>query len=154
MRNQIVKRLKKLKCDLQKQKEKYKQRWKMSCQQAAEQEERLAEKDREVEELKKKLASSSRGSLTPSSHSDLDDGPPLVPPGAPTPHEPPRRRGKAPPIDPYTREDPEIRFDDWWPVLQRAARWNSWTEEETLIQLAGHFRGKALQEWNLLLETD
>jgi len=28
--------------------------------------------------------------------------------------------------------------------------WNDWTENEILIQLAGHLRGRALQEWNLL----
>ena len=142
--------VKKLKNDLQKQKEKSKQQWQMSCHQAAEQEELLAEKDREIEELKNKLASSSRGSPTPPSHSDLDDDPPLVPPGdshSLTVHEPPRRRGKAPPIDQYTGEDPEIRFEDWLPGLQRAARWNGWTDEETLMQLTGHLRGKALQDW-------
>lgn len=110
----------------------------------------------EVEELKRRR---SRGSLSPPSRNGSDDEPILVPPGgspAPVPREPPacRRRGKAPPVDQYTGEDPEIHFDDWLPALQRAACWNSWTDEETLIQLAGHLRGKALQEWNLLLETD
>ena len=28
--------------------------------------------------------------------------------------------------------------------------WNGWSEEDRLIQLAGHFKGRALQEWNLL----
>ena len=28
--------------------------------------------------------------------------------------------------------------------------WNNWSEEERLIQLAGHLRGRASQEWNLL----
>ena len=28
--------------------------------------------------------------------------------------------------------------------------WNQWTEEEQLIQLAGHLRGHVLQEWNLM----
>ena len=32
----------------------------------------------------------------------------------------------------------------------RAADWNGWSEKETLIQLAGHLRGRALQEWGLL----
>ena len=73
--------VKKLKDDLQKQKEKYKRQWQMSCHQAAEQEELLSEKDREIEELKKKLTSSSRGSPTPPSYSDLDDDPLVVPPG-------------------------------------------------------------------------
>lgn len=35
-------------------------------------------------------------------------------------------------------------------ALQRAARWNDWGPEEQLIQLAGHLRGHAWQEWNLL----
>ena len=40
------------------------------------------------------------------------------------------------------------------PALQRAASWNCWSDEEQLIQLAGHFRGRAWQEWNLLDEGD
>ena len=50
----------------------------MTCQQAAEQE-LLAKKDKE-RELKRKLVSSSRGSLIPS-HSDSGDEPILAPPG-------------------------------------------------------------------------
>ena len=56
------------------------------------------------------------------------------------------RRGKAPPIDPYTAEDVRITFDDWLPILEQAAVWNEWTPEESLMQLAGHLRGRALQE--------
>ena len=64
------------------------------------------------------------------------------------------RRGKAPPIDLFTGESAELRFEDWLPSLERAAVWNNWSELERLIQLAGHLRGKALQEWNLLLEEE
>ena len=60
------------------------------------------------------------------------------------------RRGKAPPIDPFNGEAQDIAFDDWVPALCRAAEWNGWTDDETLMQLAGHMRGRALQEWNLL----
>ena len=56
-----------------------------------------------------------------------------------------------PVIDPYTGEDPD---DDWLPALKRAASWNDWSEAETLIQLAYHLRGRALQELNLLGETE
>ena len=63
---------------------------------------------------------------------------------------PSQRRGKAPPIDPFSAEDKEIRFDDWISTLERAATWNNWSEEEMLMQLAGHLRNKALQEWNLM----
>ena len=34
------------------------------------------------------------------------------------------QRGKAPPIDPFTAEDIGITFDDWLPILERAAIWN------------------------------
>ena len=53
-------------------------------------------------------------------------------------------------MDPFTRKNPEILFDDWLPALQRASYWNGWTPQEHLLQLAGYLRGRALQEWNLL----
>ncbi len=61
-----------------------------------------------------------------------------------------KRKGQAPPIDHFSGEQTEMRLDDWLPSLERAARWNQWTEEEYLIQLAGHLKGKAFQEWNLI----
>ena len=64
------------------------------------------------------------------------------------------RRGKAPPIDPFSGENPEVTIEEWLPSLQRAVDWNEWTEQEIFIQLAGHLRGRALQEWNLLDEDD
>ena len=60
---------------------------------------------------------------------------------------PPRRRGKAPPIDPFTGENPEVRLDNWLPALERASTWNGWTEEERLIQLAGHLRDQQALPW-------
>ena len=56
-----------------------------------------------------------------------------------------QRKGKAPPIDQFTGEDPEIRFEDWLPSLTRASKWNQWTPEE---DLAGYLGGRALQEWD------
>lgn len=64
------------------------------------------------------------------------------------------RRGKAPPVDSFNGEVYDITFDDWLPALQRASEWNGWSDEETLIQLAGHLRGRALQEWTLLRTTE
>jgi len=61
-----------------------------------------------------------------------------------------KARGKAAPIDPFTSDNLEITVEEWLPSLQRAAEWNDWTENEILIQLAGHLWGQALQEWNLL----
>ena len=60
------------------------------------------------------------------------------------------RRGKAPPIDLFTAESIGITFDDWLLTLERAATWNGWTSDETLMQLSGHLKGRALQEWKLL----
>ena len=57
---------------------------------------------------------------------------------------PTQSHGKAPPVDSFTAEDPEIRFDDWLPMLDRAAIWNGWIGEETLMQLAEYLRNKAL----------
>lgn len=61
-----------------------------------------------------------------------------------------RCHGKAPPVDPFTGEDQDSQLDDWLPALERACQWNDWTEEELLLQLAGHLRGRALQEWSLI----
>ena len=41
----------------------------------------------------------------------------------------------------------EDLLEDWLPSLERASKWNAWSEE---VQLAGHLKGRALQEWNLL----
>ena len=40
-------------------------------------------------------------------------------------------RGKAPPIDPFNAEDIGITFDDWLPILERAAIWNEYTRRVT-----------------------
>ena len=59
--------------------------------------------------------------------------------------------GKAAPVDQFDGESAEVRFDDdWFPMLQRAAKWS---DEEALLQLAGHLRKQALLEWNLLGEA-
>ena len=57
-------------------------------------------------------------------------------------------------MDSFTGENPEIRLDDWLPALDRASLWNQWTDEEYLIQFAGHLHGRALQEWNLMDARD
>ena len=53
-------------------------------------------------------------------------------------------------MDFFSGEDEGVRVDEWLPTLLRASTWNKWSEEELLIQLAGHLNGRALQEWNLL----
>lgn len=57
-------------------------------------------------------------------------------------------------LNQLAREDPEYILDDWLPSLERASQWNAWTEEDRLMQFAGHLCGQALQEWNLLSDND
>ena len=37
-------------------------------------------------------------------------------------------------------EQPEVRLEDWLLSLERTAKWNEWTQEDQLIQLAGHLK--------------
>ena len=106
----------------------------MNCAQVVEQEKLLAEREDEVAELKRKLAASMSGSGSPVRHGDSGS--------ESDPHDvastrgsfpPSKCRGKAPPVDTFTGEDPELRFEDWLPALQRAAHWNGWSPDEQLI---------------------
>ena len=83
----------------------------------------------------------------------LDAGISSVATGLRTSHPSQPRRGKAPPIDTFSG-DGSVSFEDWIPALERCSMWNAWSEEETLLQLAGHLRGRALEEWNLMEEGD
>ena len=59
-----------------------------------------------------------------------------------------------PPTDIFTRKNVGITWEDWLTLFKSVAHWNAWTEEEKLLQMAGYFRKKALQEWILLNNTD
>ena len=63
------------------------------------------------------------------------------------------RRGRAPPIQFFSGEDPAVTADDWLPSLERASAWNGWSVTEKLMQLPGYLKGRALQEWSLLGPT-
>ena len=54
----------------------------------------------------------------------------------------------------FSGEDKENSLGDWLPALELAAEWNRWTKPELLIQLAGHLKGHARQEWNLSSEHE
>ena len=141
---------------LRKEKEKRKEAWRLSCQQLAEYDDVLVSKEEEIEVLKSQVKEvDSTDSTERSTYFSLP----------PTLEESRRpldmmrvsrvtRKGKAPPVDSFTGEDPEVQFEDWLPTLERTAVWNGWTDEESLIQLAGHLRGRALIEWNLLANED
>lgn len=134
------------------EKERVKELWKVNCMQLSEFDAALTAKEEEIQKLQEQLAlshprppshsrSSSRSSMLHESDGEED----VLPVRSVS-----KRRGKAPPVDAFTGETPEVRLDDWLPALQRAAEWNGWSQAELLIQLAGHLRGRALQEWNLL----
>ena len=136
------------------EKGKLKDVWRMNCEQLAAYDEELTSKDAQIEELHARLCE-----LPPTRPLD-PTADTFVPTLSLTTTSPPvasvhvKRQGKAPPVDSFSGESTELRFEDWLPSLERASTWNGWSEQEKLIQLAGHFRGKALQEWNLLSEED
>ena len=140
-----------LKDKLHEEKARIRDLWRTNCQCMAEYDDEIAAKDNEIEELRHQLSSRLEvHSVLPHTaetrvRGDTRTGEePLQPLGSRA------RRGKAPPVDPFTGENLEIRIDEWLPSLERARAWNDWTEEELLLQLAGHLRGRALQEWGLL----
>ena len=159
-----------LKAEIEAEKEKRRQLWKTSCEQ-------MAEQDVEIESLWTRLATvvgqlpallpthradPPRRECSPSRSPSWKDGAQEI--GGhllPTPycitqptHDNRPQRGKAPPVDPFFSEDSEVQLDDWLPALERASLWNGWTDEDLVIQLAGHLRGRVLLEWNLLSEDD
>ena len=134
---------------LREEKEKCKEAWRLSCQQLAEYDDVLASKEEEIEVLKLRVKEvdstesterrSTYFSLPPTFEERRRPLDMMRASGA-------TRKGKAPPVDFFTGEDPEVQFEDWLPTLERTAVWNGWTDEEALIQLAGHLRGRALIE--------
>ena len=136
-----------LEAELEKQKAKTRDLWRLNCKQLAEMDGSLVEKDEEISRLKNEVARLRRSSPSDTSEiASIESGGPPVSSRV--------RRGKAPPVDPFTGEDPECRLDDWLPALRRSADWNGWTEGDLLIQLAGHLKGRALQVWNLIADEE
>jgi len=114
-----VERLKK---ELESEKTRRQQAWKTSCEQVAEQDALLTAKDEEITALRAKIAAS-RLSEEEEDRLSLPD--PLhspTPSRLLTPHTSSSRarRGKAPPVDPFSGENVEVQLDDWLPALERA----------------------------------
>ena len=138
-----------LRRELETQKGKLREMWRLNCEQLAEMDFLLVEKEEENICLRGQLTRLRRSS--PSAHSMTSEG---------SRHSAEEegmsdgrsrtRRGKAPPVDGFTGTDPECCLEDWLPTLKRAANWNGWRDSDLLLQLAGHLKGRALQEWNLL----
>ena len=159
-----------LRASLATEKERVRQMWRLNYEYAAEQDALLATKDEEIAALKVQLVGLREDRTSPGEGSPphalavtrpllhasrVPTNPLLTGTGAtPTPQRRDLRRGKAPPVDPFTGENPEVHLDDWLPMLERAAEWNGWSGDDRLLQLAGHLRGRAFQEWNLLEAGD
>lgn len=140
-----------LTAELEVLKKRVRELWKLNCDQLAEMDDSLLQKD-EISRLKAEVVRSRSPATSPSTHSSVSDDPePVlgVDSGWRTSHLV-VRRGKAPPVDPFTGEEAETWLDDWLPTLERAANWNDWMPGDLLIKLAGHLKGRTLQEWNLL----
>ena len=139
--------------EIQRQKERYAQLWRMNCEQLEEFDKTLGDKEEQIKSLLDKIQQLEAGN-----HEHV-----AAVPTATTPVTTPTiemsatnlgRRGKAPPVDQFSGNQHDLTFDDWLPTLERAAQWNAWTEEELLLQLAGHLRGRAFREWNLIRDDD
>ena len=149
---------------INKEKERVREMWKMNCAQVAAFDEALCSKEAEISALRERISRLEGPGIIPpvvSPSPTAAGGGSVVAPTAAVSgsvvaltHEAHRRRGKAPPVSEFTGEDPEYILDDWLPSLERASEWNAWTADEKLIQFAGHLRGRALQEWNLLSDDD
>ena len=153
----------KLKREIQRGKQKYRELWRLNCEQLQEWDDMLVEKDAVIERLTSRVTTlEGSGGAEPASHIVIRSHPAgfkpverTPPASSSSPTEPgPVRRGKAPPVDPFDGEGGCVPFEDWLPSLERAAIWNGWSESDRLVQLAGHLRKRALQEWNLLTEEE
>ena len=145
--------VKKVSDKLKREAESMSEMWRMNCAQVTGFDEAITAKDSEIVRLKARI--SELEARRPTSPAFLPASSPVrsVEPTHP-PHSShasvPTRRGKAPPVNEFSGDDPECLLEDWLPSLERASLWNAWSEEEKMIQLAGHLKGRALQEWNLL----
>ena len=142
-----------LKTELEAQKSRVRELWKLNCEQLADMDSSLLQKDEEIGSLKAEVARRRGSSPSPSVPSSTSDDPEqgAGDEGVQRTDRTRVRRGRAPPVDTFTGEDAESRLDDWLPTLQRAADWNGWTPDDLLIQLAGHLNGRAL---NLLSTSE
>ena len=112
--------------------EKAKQVWRLNCTQSREQEELLATKDDCIAKLEAEIKPlkaiprvsphSGSGASSPDGFETERSSPVALETTTPQPRH--MRRGKAPPVKPFTGEDPAVKLDDWLPILRRASLWN------------------------------
>ena len=108
-------------------KERIKRLWRTNCQYLTELDNELFSRDAEIERLKRQIQDMQpRAPPATGAESILDTSTTSI-------SESRSRRGKAPPVDPFTGEDLTSTLDDWLPSLHTATTWYGWTEEEKLM---------------------
>ena len=141
------------------EKQRVERHWREKCEQLLAHEELLEEKEAEIALLKTRILSLTNGTdealtyVIPTTVDSVQQELTLQAPQEVGSSITIARRGKAPPIDTFTGENCDVLWEDWLPTFEQAAHWNSWSEDEKLLQVAGYLRRKALQEWNLLSGT-
>ena len=138
---QYIAHIRELSGELERGRERAKSMWRLNCEQLARYDAELVEKESKIAALKTQLKTekrrnrevivldarvaggteavehqTSRSQTTHKNHS--------------TALQRTERRGQAPPVDPFTGENQELRIDDWLPNLEHAATWYNWTDEE------------------------
>jgi len=110
--------------------------WRERCEQLLDHEEALEEKDSEIMLLKVRILWSTTGEGAPAGKRIVDSVQEHSPsfPEASTTAATSVRRGKAPPVDPYSGENPDVLWEEWLLIFNRAASWNGWTESDKLLQ--------------------
>ena len=92
-----------------------KEMWKLNCLQLSQFDTSLAEKEEEIAQLKEQLVVAGSSVSPPSTSAMAVDS---VPVGTGTGSMHLRRKGKAPPVDPFTGENPDVMLDDWFSKSQ------------------------------------
>ena len=109
-----------LRTELEAQKTRVRELWRLNCDQLAEMDSLLLQKDEEIGSLQAELAQLRGTSPTSSAPSVTSEEIELGMEDSPR-HTTDRshrvRRGKAPPVDTFTGEDAESRVEDWLPAL-------------------------------------
>ena len=155
--------VKTLRRDFKVQAAKVKRYWVQKCEQLLAHETVVKEKDAEIARLQEQISSHTPtttrlqeqiSSRTPTTTMATGDALSEANVSLPESVAVFQRRGKAPPVDSFKGSDPELRFDDWLPTLERAANWNGWSEDEKLMQLAGYLHGRAACEYSLLFSEE
>ena len=124
--------------------------WSANCAQLRQFDSLMGSAEEEIKSLKRQLAEAQRAANNCSPASSVSTVSSHTVSPTPATGLTTKRSGKAPPIEWFSGDSYEVLFDDWLPSLERTAEWNGWSESDKLLQLAGHLKGKALQEWMLV----